>query len=254
MLWCRASMTNLLISSKHVRLNIPIPQNSSIAVTDVFFENQSYNILDGRLEIMVYPNKASKISIGPGLVQVKLAPGYYSNLKTFKKECLAASNQLKTFTERKIIYHLFSRFTEESGHLKIVPSFANEPSAEFTFRINFIDNQIPEYLGLHDASLFVDNQGIAKFPYVRPILKFLNFESRVSFAIGCEEVDTACAQNKEICNIFLNRHVNKNEYIQPRNITFHKLVDNTHSTLGFTWPDGIKIIFLNLKILHEEYK
>ena len=254
MLWCRASMTNLLISSKHVRLNIPIPQNSSIAVTDVFFENQSYNILDGRLEIMVYPNQAAKISIGPGLVQLKLAPGYYSNLKTFQKECLAASNQLKTFTERKIIYHLFSRFTEESGRLKILPSFTNVPTTEFTFRINFIDNQIPEYLGLHDASLFVDNQGITKFPNVKPNLNFLNFESRVSFAIGCEEVDAACAQSKEICNMHLNRHVNTNEYIQPRNVTFHKLTDNAHSTLRFTWPDGIKVIFFHLKILHEEYK
>ena len=248
------SMANLLVTSKHVRLDVPLPQNSTIAVTDVFFENQSYNILDGRLEIMVYPSQTSDMFISPGLVQVKLAPGYYSNLKTFKKECLAASNQLKTFTERKIIYRLFSRFTEESGCLKIVPSFTNDPAAKFTFRINFIDNQIPEYLGLHDDSLFVDNHGISKHLHVKPNLKFLNFESRVSFTIQCEEVDTACNQSKEICNIFLNRHVNTKEYIQPRNVTFHNLTDNAHSTLRFTWPDGIKIIFFNLKVFVEEYK
>ena len=81
-------MTNLLITSKSVRLNVPIPANSKIAVTDVFFENQGYNILDGRLEISLFSDQDSmsetfKIFTLPGywhVLNFKLTPGHYKNL------------------------------------------------------------------------------------------------------------------------------------------------------------------------------
>jgi hypothetical protein len=138
-------MSNLLVTSKHVRLNVPIPKNSKIAVTDVFFKNRNYNILDGGLELMVYtaPRQISaflKKSLRTGYwypIKLWLTPGYYPNLKAFKKECLAASNNLKTFAERQIIYHLFSRFDTEGGRLRIRSNLGNSLAGTYFFKSSF---------------------------------------------------------------------------------------------------------------------
>ena len=265
MLRHQASMTNLLITSKRVRLNVPIPANSRIAVTDVFFENQGYNILDGRLEISLFSDQESmsetfKIFTLPGywhVLNCKLTPGHYKNLKAFQKECLFAASNLKTAAERKIIHTLFSRFKDEGGRLKILPSFENNQFANFLFRINFIDTNISKYLGLHNNELLIDNQGMAESlvwapymrPYTGPPLNLLNFERSIHFSILCEEVDTCFTYSKELCSFFLNKPVHTKQYIQPRNVTFHRLTNNDHYTLTFSWPDTIKLIFFNLSII-----
>ena len=143
-------MTSLLVSAKQARLNIPIPQNSSVAVTDVYFENQGYNVLDGRLAIYIYSDQDSmadllKIPTLQGywhVINLKLTPGNYPNLKAFQKECFFAANSLKTTAETKIIHHLFSRFMEESGCLRILPSSENDWFEKLLFRINFTDKKI----------------------------------------------------------------------------------------------------------------
>ena len=78
-------MTNLLISSKHVRLNVPTPQNSHIALTDIFFENQDYNIFDGRLMVSIYSDQISMSEFLKRftiqgywhVINLKLTPGNY---------------------------------------------------------------------------------------------------------------------------------------------------------------------------------
>ena len=260
-------MTSLLVSTNQVRLNIPIPQNSSVAVTDVYFENQGYNVLDGRLAIYIYSDQDSmadllKIPTLQGywhVINLKLTPGNYPNLKAFQKECFFAANSLKTTAETKIIHHLFSRFKEESGCLRILPSSENDWFEKLLFRINFTDKKISEYLGLHKDHLLIDNQGMAEDmvwapyarPYMGPPLKLIHFETSMNFSIFCEEVDTAFAHNKEICGIFLNNHIYMKTYIQPKNLTFHKLTNSDHNTLTFWWPETIKIIFFNLIIVTE---
>lgn len=260
-------MSNLLVTSKHVRLNVPIPENSKIAVTDVFFENHNYNILNGGLEVVLYAGQGqmSKFlqmdDVPQGywhVVSFKLMPGYYPNLKEFQKACLSAVSNLSNSAERRIISHLFSRFEVEGGRLKIKQSF-HPISTNFIFRIHFTDEKIAEYLGLHEASLFIDRQGMAEShvwapymrPYTGPSLKLINFETRVNFTISCEEVDTALSSSKEICTAFFKKQDNTKEYIQPRNITFCNLTNNTHSTLRFNWPEGINLIFFNLSILTD---
>ena len=104
--------------------------------------------------------------------------------------------------------------------------------------------------------MLIDRQGMAEdmvwAPYVRPYmgppLKLIHFETNMNFSIFCEEVDTVFAHSKEICGIFLNNHIYTKTYIQPKNLTFHKLTNNEHNTLTFQWPETIKIIFFNLII------
>ena len=256
-------MSSLFITSKRIRLNVPIQPNSSIAVTDIFFENQNYNILDGKFVIFLLADQKSMsemLKMAHGywhVINLKLTPGHYSNLKALQKEFLFAANNLPTAGERKVIQHLFSRFKDEGGRLRIIPTF-NELD-RFMFRIDFIDDKISEYLGLHGPSIIIDKQGMAGDlvwdPYVRvrsytgPQLKLLNFELRVNFHIACDEVDTDFGHSKEICSIFLNKHAHTKAYIQPKNITFRKLTGNEHSTLTFSWPENIKVIFFNLSII-----
>ena len=56
--------------------------------------------------------------------------------------CFFAANSLKTTAETKIIHHLFSRFKEESGCLRILPSSENDWFEKLLFRINFTDKKI----------------------------------------------------------------------------------------------------------------
>ena len=264
-----ASMTGLLVTSNRVRLNVPIPPNSMIAVTDAFFENQSYNVWDENIEIMLYtaPRQISAISnmyTRAGHwhhIKLWLIPGHYSNLKAFQKECLSAADNQKTLVERKILYHLFSRFGSEGGRLIVRPNFDNTLEGTYCFKIKF-PIKIAEYLGLHSSTLFVNSLGIAEIDesinlahgikmkqYGGTPLKLINFEIRSNFTILCDEVDTAFAHSKEICSIFLNKPAFFKEYVQPRNVTFHKLTNTDHCTLTFNWPESIKLIFFNLSIM-----
>ena len=262
-------MTNLLITSKHVRLNVPIPPNSMIAVTDAYFENQSYNIWNESIEIMLYiaPRQISAITkrytrIGHWYsMHLWLTKGHYSNLKTFQKECLSASDRQKTVVERKVLYHLFSRFGSKSGCLFVRPNFENTIEGTYSFKIKF-PSKVAEYLGLHSSILFINSLGIADIddsinlsygiimrPYDGPQHKLINFEARPNFTVLCDEVDTALAHSKEICSIFVNKPSFLKEYVQPRNVTFHKLTNVDHCTLTFNWPESIKLIFFNLSIM-----
>jgi hypothetical protein len=266
-------MSNLFVTSKQVRLNVPIPKNSKIAVTDVFFENRNYNIDDGGLELMVYtaPRQISaflKRASRRGHwypIKLWLTPGYYPNLKAFQKECLAASNNLKTFAERQIINHLFSRFDTEGGRLRIRSNLGNSLAGTYFFKIKF-PKQLAEHLGLATPNLFINSLGMAEIDssnilkwgghikirrYAGPPLRLIDFESRTNFSIKCEEVDTALAPSKDICTTFFKKQTHTKEYIQPRNITFRKLTDNDHSTLTFSWPESVNLIFFNLAILTD---
>ena len=257
-------MAHLLIKSKRIRLNVPIPPNSSIAVTDIFFENRDYNIINGDLVIAIHSDQQSMSNLFKTytqngywhVVNLKLTPGYYSNLKQFLKECLSAAVKLQTFAERRIVGHLFSRFQDEGGRLKILPSSEGGLFTNFLFKINFLGEKISEYLGLHTNQLLIDDMGMAEDmvwapylrPYIGPQLKLINFESRSHFSIQCEQVDTALSASKDICTTLFKKEIHKKGYIQPKNITFRKLRANDHSTLMFSWPDSVKIIFFNLEI------
>ena len=263
-------MDNILITSKSTRFDVPIPENSEIAVTDVFFENKNYNILDGRFEIKLYPdmhmvtdrNQLSKISLD---MKLRLIPGKYPNFKSFLTQCLSVVENLKTFSDRNLIYNLFLRFREEGGRLRISPCSENDVTKVFYFKVKFLDKSISKYLGLHENVLFINRRGMASsylpsssslpsqysmlLRYFGPQLNLMNFESRINFNITCEEVDTAFnINNKEILNIFLKSNWNNKKYIQPKNVNFHRLTNNTHSMLRFNWPEGMKLIFFNLTI------